>query len=84
MARNGLANTPASRSRPHVVENAYRKVHGRNLIAGRTLPNPAAARPAQQYADLTRDDLRDEAEARGLPKSGTKAELIERLEADDR
>jgi ribosomal protein L22 len=39
--------------------------------------------PEGGWESLKVDDLRDELEARGLPKSGTKAELVERLEEDD-
>lgn len=35
------------------------------------------------YEELSRDELRDAASARELSTSGTKADLIERLEADD-
>lgn len=36
------------------------------------------------YFQHTKEDLRDEARARGLKVSGTKAELVERLAEDDR
>lgn len=36
------------------------------------------------YADQTVDQLQAEAARRGLPKSGTKDELVSRLEEDDR
>lgn len=36
-----------------------------------------------EYDERTKDELQDELERRDLPKSGTKAELIERLEDDD-
>ena len=35
------------------------------------------------YEDMTKDELQAELEARGLPKSGNKDELIERLLQDD-
>ena len=35
------------------------------------------------YADLTKEALQELLEARGLPKSGNKDELIARLEEDD-
>ena len=35
------------------------------------------------YDGLKADELRAELEGRGLPTSGTKAELVERLRADD-
>lgn len=35
------------------------------------------------YSDQTNDELRAELEERGLKVSGTKDELVERLEADD-
>lgn len=35
------------------------------------------------YADMTKAELGDELEKRGLAKSGSKDELIERLEEDD-
>ena len=36
------------------------------------------------YDEMTAEDLRDELRDRGLPVSGTKPELLARLEADDR
>jgi ribosomal protein L22 len=39
--------------------------------------------PQGGWESLKVDDLKAELEARGLPKSGTKAELVARLEADD-
>lgn len=39
--------------------------------------------PEGGWESLKVDELRDELEARGLPKSGTKAELVARLEEDD-
>jgi ribosomal protein L22 len=39
--------------------------------------------PEGGWDSLKVDELREELEARGLPKSGTKAELVERLEDDD-
>lgn len=39
--------------------------------------------PDKPYEDQTNDELRAELERRGLPKSGNKDELIERLEEDD-
>ena len=38
---------------------------------------------ASNYDDWTKDELSAELESRGLAKSGTKAELIERLQGDD-
>lgn len=47
----------------------------------RTYPN---AEPADGgYSDMLKADLEAELEARGLPKSGNKDELIARLEEDD-
>jgi hypothetical protein len=37
----------------------------------------------KDYSDLTVDALKEELERRGLPKSGTKTELIARLEEND-
>jgi hypothetical protein len=39
--------------------------------------------PPPPYEDWLADDLREELERRGLPKSGNKAELVARLEAND-
>jgi large subunit ribosomal protein L22 len=46
---------------------------------------PAASGPAPEggWESLKVDELKEELEARGLPKSGTKAELVARLEEDD-
>lgn len=38
---------------------------------------------ASKYDGWSNSDLSDELEKRGLPKSGNKAEMIERLEEDD-
>ena len=35
------------------------------------------------YEDMTKDELSDLLESRGLPKTGNKDELISRLEEDD-
>lgn len=35
------------------------------------------------YENFTKDDLAQELERRGLPKTGTKAELVDRLTEDD-
>jgi ribosomal protein L22 len=44
----------------------------------------ASARPPEEgWESLKVDELRDELDARGLPKSGTKAELVARLEESD-
>lgn len=37
-----------------------------------------------EYNEYTMDELKDELEARSLPKSGKKQELIDRLRADDK
>jgi ribosomal protein L22 len=39
--------------------------------------------PEDGWGSLKVDELKEELEARGLPKSGTKAELVARLEEDD-
>jgi hypothetical protein len=36
-----------------------------------------------EYEGMTKDELSDELEKRGLPKSGNKDELIARLQEDD-
>lgn len=45
----------------------------------RQVPAPAA----EKYDGWTNDELREELETRGLPTSGVKAELLERLTEDD-
>jgi large subunit ribosomal protein L22 len=48
-----------------------------------TPPDQMAGPPEGGWESLKVDELRDELEARGLPKSGMKAELVERLEDDE-
>jgi hypothetical protein len=45
---------------------------------------PTEAEPEPSLEDRTKSELEALAEARGLPKSGTKAELIERLTAEEK
>lgn len=46
--------------------------------------NREESTPAQEgYAAWSKDELVAELERRGLPKTGNKPELVERLEADD-
>jgi ribosomal protein L22 len=45
--------------------------------------SPPDRMPEGGWESLKVDELKEELEARGLPKSGTKAELIARLEEDD-
>jgi ribosomal protein L22 len=46
-------------------------------------PAASARRPEEGWDSLKVDELKEALEARGLPKSGTKAELVERLEKSD-
>ena len=58
--------------------------HGRRLFRR---PNPAAARrtskPAQDYSSLLKPELVKAAHKRRIDSSGTKADIIARLEASD-
>ena len=46
-------------------------------------PDQVSGPPEGGWESLKVDELKEELEARGLPKSGTKAELIARLEDDE-
>ena len=46
-------------------------------------PDQVSGPPEGGWESLKVDELKEELEARGLPKSGTKAELIARLEGDE-
>ena len=46
-------------------------------------PEPAAETETVDYGALLKADLVEQAEHRGIDSSGTKADIIERLEADD-
>lgn len=50
---------------------------------GETVADDVDEEPEGEYSDLTKDELKELAEERGLAVSGTKAELIARLEEDD-
>ena len=46
-------------------------------------PEPAADTETVDYGALLKADLVEQAEQRGIDATGTKADIIERLEADD-
>lgn len=48
--------------------------------AGDRVYSRQGGRHTPGYEDMTKEELQAELEARGLPKSGNKDELIERLE----
>lgn len=58
-----------------------------NLVYGQGYtyaPVPAPAAEDAGYDDMSVEQLRGELAERGLPKSGNKAELVLRLQADDK
>lgn len=71
-----------------------RTEHGRRLFRRPTpaASTPSAATPAAEpepetetvdYGSLLKAELVEQADERGIDSSGTKADIIERLEADD-
>jgi hypothetical protein len=66
------------------AEMAKISVHGGPSNAdAEAAEQPADDSQATDYGDLTKPQLQDELERRGLPKSGNVAELVKRLEDDD-
>lgn len=62
-------------------DQAAKDIHQKFVDAAAPPPEPE---PAPPLDDLTKPELEALAEARGLSKSGTKAELIERLTTEEK
>ena len=57
--------------------------HGHRLFRRPSAASLKAAAPKPDLASLKKDELIEVATEQGLDTSGTKADIIERLEADD-
>lgn len=69
---------------PGSVEGRLRALEAAVGITPQAVPEaPAAEDDVPPYDEWTKEELHAELEARELPVSGTKAEQVERLEADD-
>jgi hypothetical protein len=53
------------------------------FAGGQSAEGDAEAGDGNDYSSRSKEDLQTELETRGLPTSGNKADLIERLTADD-
>ena len=61
----------------------YRSSLDVQLAKGSAEPDPTPNSTQVTYEQMTNDQLRDLLEARDLPTSGAKAELVTRLKDDD-
>ena len=71
------------RSRPKQAEQAEKEQARLARQAERAAAKEAHAKAREPYEDLTKAELSDQLAERGLPKSGTVEELIERLVSAD-
>ena len=62
-------------------DQAAKDIHETLVAAAEPAPEPE---PAPALEDRTKTELEALAEARGLPKSGTKSELVERLTTEEK
>lgn len=84
LARHGADTVEeAVREQADQAEAAEREQAREAAKAARQARKEAHDKARERYADLTKAELSEEAAKRDLPKSGTVADLIERLVEDD-
>ena len=78
-----LARFPVERVEYFIAEAKARADEYDQLVEDTESETEPADEPEPGYSSWTADQLRGELELRALTKSGSKAELVQRLEEDD-